>query len=134
MGNPDARHSVLRLSLELAEQFVVLVFLELKLAVLEVRGNIKSIEKGAVLLAMGAVLLILAALTLIGTAIAAFAIILPVWLAALIVSIVLLCLGSLIVVTGLGKVKHFTLAPTETLARIRIISEKLKAHAERHGH
>jgi fatty acid desaturase len=124
--------SMLRLDLELLEQFIALVFLELKLAVLEIRRNIRSMEKGAIFIAIGAFILLFAMMTLIGTAVAALAMVFPVWLAALIVALLLTFFGTSFLFTGLGKLKHFSLVPSETLQRVRTISKQLKKHADRH--
>ncbi|OGU06448.1 MAG: hypothetical protein A2075_07805 [Geobacteraceae bacterium GWC2_58_44] len=125
---------MVRLVLELIEQFIVLVFLELKLAALEIKRNMNSARNGAVLLGMGAFLLLFAVPVLVATAVAALALALPVWFAALIMAVVLLFVGAAFLMTGLSKVKHFTVVPTDTLDRVESISKKLKKHAEQHGH
>ncbi|HJV67253.1 MAG TPA: phage holin family protein [Geomonas sp.] len=126
------RHSMIRLALELAEQSIVLVFLELKLAALELRRNVASAKNGAVLLALGGFMLLFSLLAAMATAIAALAIVLPVWLSALIVAAGLVLLGGTLLVTGLSKLKHFTLLPRETIGRVENIGRKLKQHAEQH--
>ena len=130
----DRRHSVVRLTLELVEQSIVLFFLELKLAAVEIRRNIKSVEKGVACLAIGAFLMMCALLALIGTAVAALATILPVWLAALLVSALLLFCASALLFTGFSKMKHFSLVPSDTLHRVQVISRQLKKHAEQRLH
>src|SRR5690242_10947935 len=114
-GVSKRRHSMVRLVLELIEQSVVLFFLELKLAALEVKRNVNSAKTGAVLLALGGFLLLFSLLGVMATAVAALAIVLPVWLAALIITASLVGLGGAFLLSGLGKLKHFTLLPKETV-------------------
>jgi hypothetical protein len=134
MDGMNRRKSMLRLGLELVEQSIVLVFLELKLAVLEVKRNVSSAKNGAVFMALGGFLMLFSLLTLTATAIAALAMVLPVWLSALIVTAAVGFLGAALLFTGLGKLKHFTLVPAETLERVENIAGKLKKHAEQREH
>jgi hypothetical protein len=132
MEEAKRRISMVRLLLELIEQSIVLVFLELKLAVLEVKHNFLSAKNGAGVLAMGVFLLLFALTTMITTAIAALSIVLPVWLSSLIVTVVLGFFGIAFLLTGLGKLKDFTVIPTETVERVEDIARKLRTHAELH--
>jgi len=129
------RVSVVRLYAELVEESIILVFVELKLAFFEIKRHIHSAENGVLLMAVGAGLLLLGLLTFIGTAVAALAVFLPVWLSALVVASALAFLGIAFLFTGLGKMKDFSLIPTETLERIQDISQKLKKVSDQHeGH
>lgn len=127
MEEAKRRLTMIRLVLELIEEFIVLVFLELKLAAVEIRHHIRSAETGAVLMAVGASLLLFALITCIGSAVAALAIALPLWLSALVVAVSLALIGAALLFTGLGKLKHFSLVPSDTVHRIQVISKKLKA-------
>lgn len=126
------RKSMVRVVLELVEQSIVLVFLELKLAALELKHNIDSAKTGAALLGLGGFLLLFSLLGVMATAIAALALVLPVWLSALIVTAVLAFGGAALLFTGLGKVKHFSLVPKDTVNRVETIAKKLRKHAELH--
>lgn len=118
---------------EWVEQFINLVFLELKLAALEIKRNVNAAKKGAVMIAVGAFLLLLALMTLIGTVVAALSIILPVWLAGLIVTLLLVFFGTAFVFTGRGELKDFSFVPSDTLDHMQVISKKLKKHADQQG-
>lgn len=130
MGEIKNKTSFVRLFLELVEQSIVLVFLELKLAAVEVKHNIDSAKTGAVLLGLGGFLLLFSLLGVMATAIAALALVLPVWLSALIVTAVFLFAGGGLLFVGLSKLKHFTVVPRETVDRVETIAHKLKKHAE----
>lgn len=130
MGDIKRKASFVKLALELVEQSIVLVFVELKLAALEVKHNINSAKNGAVFLGLGGFLLLFSLLGVMTTAIAALALVLPVWLSALIVTATLLVAGGALLFMGLSKLKHFTLVPRETVDRVETIANKLKKHAE----
>ena len=128
----ERRFSMIRLFAELIEETIILVFLELKLALFEIKRNIHSAEKGAVMVAGGVGLLAFAGIAFLATAIAVLALILPVWLSALVVSLTLTFLGVAFLFSGLGHLKNFTLIPTETLERVEDIAEKVKKVGARH--
>jgi hypothetical protein len=120
------RLSMLRLVVELVEEIVALAFVELRLAVLEIKRNVRSVENGALMLVLGAGLLVLSLLGFIITAIAILAIFLPTWLSALLVTLTLVFFGIAFLFTGLGKFKDFSLVPSETLQRVEEISRNYK--------
>jgi fatty acid desaturase len=130
--------SMIRLIFELAEEMIVLVYVELKLAVTEIKHNIQSVEKGAVMMVVGAALLFFSAVVFIGTSVAILALFLPAWLSALLVALTLCFFGVAFLFTGLGHFKDFTLIPAETLHRVEDISRQYKRvsgrhHAHAHG-
>lgn len=129
MADVGKGKSIVRLGLELVEKSIVLVFLELKLAAVEIKRKVHAAEKGAVLVAAGAGLLLFALITLTGAAVAALAIVLPLWLCALIVTAVLAFFGIAFLFTGLGLLKDFSLVPSDTLQRIEVVAKKLKEAA-----
>ncbi|HEY5514448.1 MAG TPA: phage holin family protein [Geomonas sp.] len=131
MADVGKGKSIVRLGLELVEESIVLVFLELKLAAVEIKRKVHAAEKGAVLIAAGAGLLLFALITLTGAAVAALATVLPLWLSALIVTAVLAFFGIVFLFSGLGLLKDFSLVPADTLQRIEVVAKKLKEAA--HG-
>ena len=135
MENFRRRRSMVRLAVELYEEIIVLFFVELKLAAIEIKGNIRSVEKGAAKMVVGAGLLFFAVITFLGTAVAILALFLPTWLSALLVTLTLAFFGVAFFFTGLGNFKHFTLIPSETLQRVHDITNRYKrvgAHHEIH--
>ena len=132
MDKTRKRTSMIRLFAELVEESIILVFLELKLGVFEIKRHVHSAEKGVVMMALGAGLLLFALITFTGTAVAALAIILPVWLSALIVALALTFIGVAFLFSGLGNLKDFSLVPSETLLRIQHIVQKLQKVSAQH--
>jgi len=123
---------MVRLFAELVEESIILVFLEMKLALFEVKKQVRSAEKGTVMMALGAALLLFALVTFVATAVAALAVILPVWLSALIVALTLTFCGVAFLFSGLGNLKEFSFIPAETVLRVQNIVQKLKmASAQR---
>lgn len=119
MEKAGKRSSMARLFAELIEAAITLAFLETNRALSEVRKRVRSAEKGTVMVVLGALLLLLALVTFIGTAVAALAVLLPVWLSALIVALTLTFSGVASLFSGLGNLRAFSLIPTETLLRVR---------------
>lgn len=130
MADIKSRASIIKLVVELIEQSIIFVVLELKLAAMEIKHNVNSAKNGAVFLALGGFLLLFSLLGLMATGIAALALVLPVWLSALIVSAVFIAAGGALLFMGISKLKHFTLVPRETVDRVENVTKKLKHHAE----
>jgi hypothetical protein len=129
-----------RLVIELVEEIVALAFVELRLAVMEIKRNIHSVENGALLVVLGAGLMVFSGLGFLITAIAILATFLPTWLSALLVTLALVFFGIAFLFTGMGKFKDFTLVPSETLQRVEEISRnyqtastRLKVYEDRAG-
>jgi uncharacterized membrane protein len=126
MDKTGKKQSMVHLVVELFEDIIVLVFIELKRALLEIKHNVGSVEKGAIMMVLGAGLLFFSLLVFIGTTVAVLALYLPAWLAALLVALALTFFGVAFLFTGLGKFKDFTLVPSETLKRVEDISRSYK--------
>jgi hypothetical protein len=126
------RISMIRLFAELIEETIILAFLEVKLAASEIKRNIRSAEKGGAMMAIGGGLLFFALVVSIGTAVAALAIVLPVWLSALLVALGLGFFGIAFLFSGLGLLKGFSLIPAETLLRVEDIVQKVRKVSARH--
>jgi len=102
---PQDPRSLGQLVADLSEQATRLVRAEIDLAKAEVTSKAKDLGLGAGLLAGAAVLGLYAFGALIATAIIALAIALPAWLAALIVTVVLLAVAGVLAMIGLKHVK-----------------------------
>jgi hypothetical protein len=126
------RVSMIRLFAELIEETIILTFLEVKLAALEIKRNIRSAEKGGAMMAVGGALLLFAMVVFVGTAVAALALFLPVWLSALIVALGLSFFGIAFLFSGLGLLKGFSLFPAETLVRVENIAQKVRKVSAQH--
>ncbi|GFO69388.1 hypothetical protein GMLC_29670 [Geomonas limicola] len=126
--------SMARLMVELVEEIVMLLFIEVRRGVLEIKHNIKSVEKGAVMVVLGAGLLFFGLITFTGTAVAVLTIWLSTWLSALIVALGLTFFGIAFVFSGLSHFKEFTLVPNDTLHRVEnIFKDYKKVSAQHHA-
>ncbi len=121
------RSTVLDL-LYLLKDIIVLGDIELRLAKAELKRNIVSAKKGIMKTVAGAFILLLAMLTLICSAVAALTLVLPFWLAALIVAAVLLVFGLALLSAGKNRLKSSLFLPTESLRRIKLVLKKLSEH------
>ena len=126
MTETKERRSTLILLFELIRDITVFIDLELKLAIAEVRRNIGAAKRGVIQVAIGLFLLLLALLVLSCSAIAALAIVLPLWLASLIVGALYAVSGLWFLLTGKNRLSKAPPLPTESLERIREVSRKLK--------
>ncbi len=102
---PEDPRSLGRLVSDLSEQATRLVRAEIGLAKAEVTTKAKQAGVGAGLLAGAAVLGLYAFAGLLTTAILGLATALPAWLAALIVSVVLLLITAVLALIGVNRLK-----------------------------
>jgi hypothetical protein len=126
MTETKRRRSTLFLVLDLLRDIMIFIDLELKLAVAEVKRNIGSAKRGVIQVAIGLFLLLLALLVFTCSAIAALAIVLPLWLASLIVGALYAVSGMCFLLAGKNRLSKSSPIPTESIARIRVVSSKLK--------
>lgn len=75
--------------------------------------------RGLVKVALGSLLMITGVMVLVASAILALAIIMPAWLATLIVAVVLLLIGRIILAIGLGSMKTINLKPERTISSVK---------------
>lgn len=98
----------------------LLVRKEAELATIELKAKASEVGGAAALLGAGAVVALLAAGTLVAAAVLGLAIVLPAWVAALIVGVVLLALAAVLAVLGRSRLRAATpLAPTDTIDTVR---------------
>ncbi len=101
---------------DLARETGVLVRQEVQLAKTEMAQKASAIGKDIGLLAVGGAVAYAGVLALITTAIIVLGTVgLPWWLAALIVTIVVLAIGGILVQRGLTALKHESMAPQQTI-------------------
>jgi len=105
---------------------MVYLDLELKLAIAEARRNIGFAKRGVIQLAIGLFSLLLALLLLTCSAVTALAIVLPLWLASLMVGALFAASGLWFFLTGKNRISKALPLPTESIERIRAVSRELK--------
>lgn len=103
--NPKVKRSLITLIGELPAQVGALVSAELAAFKAEMTGKAKNFGIGAGLFAGAAVFLFFATGVLIATAIIALALVLPPWLAALLVGLALLVIALILALVGVNRVK-----------------------------
>jgi hypothetical protein len=126
MTDTKKRRSTLILLFELLRDITVFIDLELKLAIAEFRRNVGSAKRGVIQVAIGLFLLLLALLVFTCSAIAALAIVIPLWLASLIVGAFYAASGLWFFLAGKNRLSKAPPLPTESIERIRAVSRKLK--------
>ena len=103
----------------LPEQASLLVRSEVALAKAEMGAKIKEVVKDSVMVAIGAVVLYLGLLSAIATIIIVLAIFIPLWVSALIITLVLLIGGGVLALVGIGGFKKLKLKPTRTIETLK---------------
>jgi hypothetical protein len=126
MMETKKRRSTLILLFELLRDITVFIDLELKLAIAEFRRNVGSAKRGVIQVAIGLFLLLLALLVFTCSAIAALAIVIPLWLASLIVGAFYAASGLWFFLAGKNRLSKAPPLPMESIERIRAVSRKLK--------
>ncbi len=91
---------------EVAERARALTRLEVELASLELRRKTAAVGAGAALIAAGGVLALFATGFLLATAAAALAIVLPTWLALLVVGGTLVALAAVLIAIGSSRLRR----------------------------
>jgi uncharacterized membrane protein YqjE len=104
---------------DLADETRTLMQQEVELAKLELSHKISHTEKSVTSLALGGSIAYAGLLAFIATAIIGLSYAIPVWLSALIVSVVVSSIGAALIVQGRNKLKSENLLPKHTLATLK---------------
>lgn len=126
---PDAglrRESFGELLSQLASNSAALVRDELELARKEVSEKIAVVRSGIVIVAAGALVALVAILTLTAAAVIGLSNYVGAGKSALIIGGGLAIIGSTTTVVGLGRIKHTSLKPEQTIASLEEDKEWLK--------
>ncbi|RNE66999.1 phage holin family protein [Cryobacterium tepidiphilum] len=130
-SNPKTRRSLSALLGELPSQIGDLVRAELAAFKAELTEKLKGLGIGAAMFAAAALFLFFAGCVFIATAIIALALVLPLWLSALIIAVVLLIIAVVLALVGLKKVKAATATDSNGVrASIREDIDALKGVGE----
>lgn len=128
MTDARRRRSTFMLFLELIKDILVFINIELNLAKIEIKRNIRSAKKGIIQIAIGSIISLIALLTLIGAFIAVLSVILPCWLAAFVVALTLSVLGLGLILTGRSRLRNNFFIPSKSLERVKTVLKKLAEH------
>jgi uncharacterized membrane protein YqjE len=105
---------------QLAQDSATLVRQEMALARAELKSNVKSVARDAVMVGVGGALALVGALVLLAFLVVALGDALDnYWLGALIVGAVLVTVGGAMAMINLKKLKHEEVAPTRTLETLK---------------
>jgi len=116
---------------QLSQESSRLVRDELRLAQVELTEAAKHAGKGAGLFSAGGVLALYGLGTLIATVILALALVLPAWLAALIVAVVLLAAAGVAALMGKKQVDQVSPKPERTVENVKSDVEAVKEARQR---
>lgn len=111
--------SIGQLLVRLSEQTSRLVRDELALAQVELKNTAKHAGVGVGLFSVAGVLALLGAGALVATAIIALALVLPLWLSALIVTVVLFAVAGVAALLGRNQVQQASPVPEQTIENLK---------------
>ena len=114
---------------DLGRELGELVRAEIALARVELTDRASRLGRDAGMLVAGGLVAYAGFLVLLGAITLALALLLPLWLSALIVAVVVMAAGGLLVQRGLADLKRANLAPTRTIATLRQDVEWAKEQA-----
>ncbi|AKU92493.1 phage holin family protein [Vulgatibacter incomptus] len=101
---------------------------ELRLAKAEIRDEVRSTASGGATVGMGSALAFAGVLALVAGGIVALALVIPLWLSAILIGIVVLCLGAIAALGGVVKLKQVRPVPKDAA---RVIEEERRWASER---
>jgi uncharacterized membrane protein YqjE len=114
----------------LGKELGTLVRQEIRLAQTEMSQKVTVFGGAGAMLAVGTLMVYAGVLALIATVVIILAAVgLPLWLSALIVTVVVLAIGAVLVQQGIEKLKHASLAPQQTVRSIKEDVEWVKEQA-----
>lgn len=105
---------------QLGQDSATLVRQEVALAKAELRQNVKSLAKDAMMIAVGGVIALLGGLVMVAFLVILLGAVLNnYWLGALIVGVLFLLVGGMLAMTGLKKLQKEEVAPTRTIETLK---------------
>jgi amino acid transporter len=119
MQAKSEERSVGELFADLSREVTKLFRQEIRLAKTEMTQKATQAGKDVGFLAVGGVLAYTGLLAIVAAIILALALVLPAWLAAFIVGVVIVGIGAFLALRGLGKLKRTELAPRQTVETIQ---------------
>ena len=123
---PKADRSVAALLSDLASETILLFRQEMALLKAELHEKFSRAGQGATALGAGAAIAYSGWLALVAAMILALSLVLPAWLAATIVAVVILALGGVLLLVGRSRINAEKLMPRRTLRSLREDEEWLK--------
>lgn len=104
---------------ELSRDTSTLVRQEVKLAKTEITEKAKTVGKDVAYMAIGGALAYAGLLVLLAAAVIALAYVIPAWLSALLVGIVVVGIGAFLAYKGMSDLKNAELAPKQTIQSLQ---------------
>lgn len=114
---------------DLTQQMTTLVRQEVALAKTELSDKVAKARRDVIMIAAGALVAYAGFLALIALAIIAIAYALPLWLSALIVTVIVLGLGAAFVLYGVENLQHMNMVPKQTVETLKEDAQWVKDQA-----
>ncbi len=111
--------NLVQLLMRLPDQMSALMRSEAALAKMEVKAKMAQAIKYAILLAAGALLAYIGLLSAVAAAIIVVGIFIPLWISAIIFTLVLLIGGGVLALVGLSSLKRMKWTPNRTIETVK---------------
>ncbi len=118
-GAPKSERSLGDIFSDLTQNFSELVREEVALAKTELSQNASKLAKDVVFLAVGGFIAYAGLLVLLAAAVLALAFLVPFWLSALIVGLVVVIIGYALIQKGISDLRNGALMPTQTVESLK---------------
>lgn len=116
---------------ELGEQTGRLVSHEIRLARCEIKESARGASRNMATVAVGGVVAMLGAMLLAAACTLLLAKLIPLWLSALVIGVLLCGAGTIAAMTGVKALRNVELAPRETVRTLKEDSQWLRAELSR---
>lgn len=126
--NPRKEQGLGALFADLSDKTTLLIRQEISLAKEEMKSKVKRAAMDVVFFLIGAFIAYIGLLALIAAAALALSLVLPSWVATLIVGVVVILVGGILVWVGVNSLKNINLKPERT---IETLKDDVKAVKER---
>lgn len=118
-ANPKKDQSLGALFADLSDKTTLLIRQEIDLAKQEMTDKVKRAAMDVVSFLVGAFIAYIGLLALIAAAAIALALVLPDWVATLIVGLVVIAIGGIMVMVGINSLKDINLKPERTISTLK---------------
>ncbi len=118
-ANPKKEQSLGALFADLSDKTTLLIRQEIDLAKQEMTEKIKRAAMDVVSFLIGAFVAYIGLLALIAAAAIALALVLPDWVATLIVGLVVIAIGGIMIMVGVNSLKDISLKPERTINTLK---------------
>ena len=115
----ETRASFANIFRSLSDTFSQVLSKQAELFQAEMNEKASFASRGLIKLVLGGALLLIGGMVMVASAILGLSILMPAWLASLLVALVFLTMGGIILAIGMGNIKAINLKPERTISSVK---------------